>query len=107
MAFRVGQHVKICEEYSDVRFRGARGTVTDIHKHGPYDPLEATLVEILLHRNGEKRGVYADRLRHVVYGPEPNGPPRGNFQAIQALGVVLKQETPKAMQNIIRDLSRW
>ena len=101
MVFNIGQIVELnetrcCRTAASI-LTGDRGTVVR---------REATIVVVLWHKLGIEGFHYDRELRVYVNPADAPGRSQGAFATMQALRVVLQEEEPHAMEEVLRELER-
>ncbi len=82
---------------------GDRGTIVAEGRVTEFGSLEA---KVLWHKNGRESWWVEDRLRLYTDPIDAPGRSKGAFATMQALRVVIREEHPHAMEEVLRDLER-
>ena len=82
---------------------GDRGTILSQGILNEFGHMEH---KILWHKNGWETHMIADRLRLYVNSMDLPGRAKGAFETMDALRVVLQEEQPHAMDEVLRELER-
>ena len=103
--FNVGQIVEMVEYFgcAGLPQAGDRGTVV---VRGHLNEFNVYAPKVLWHKNGEELVVREDLLSIYTNPADALGRPQGAYNSMQALRIVLCEEQPHAMEEVLRDLDR-
>ena len=103
--FAIGQIVQLVECYGTAGplQAGDRATVVvqgHRNEFGSYSP------KVLCHKTGDEVFVREDLLSIYTNPADAPGRPQGAYNTMQALRIVLREEQPHAMEEVVRDVNR-
>jgi len=82
---------------------GDRGTVV---RKGRVNEFGAMETRVLWHKDGRESGMVEYRLRMYTNPMDAPGRSKGAFDTMRALRVVIREEQPHAVEEVIRDMER-